>query len=142
MPFELLLEQGKAHQGADVVFGGYILETLNEPDGSLLMVLQAPLGFRNEPKARDLSKGRFLVKSEQFLDPEVYREDRKLTVWGRVVGVRPQALGNRVYEYPVIEAGEIRLWPKRVLERWPYDPFYDCWPYRWHRYPYGPYRCW
>ena len=142
VPFELLLSEAKAHQDADVVLGGYILETLNEPDGSLLTMLQAPLGFRQEPKERDLSKGRFLVKSEQFLDPAVYSKDRKLTVWGKVLGARPEALGNRVYEYPVIEAGEIRLWPKETPRKWPYDPFYDCWPYWWHRYPFGPYRCW
>jgi len=136
--FEQLVGQGEAHKGESVVLGGYILETSNQPDGSLVTVLEASLDYGKEPKSKDLSRGRFLVRTKKFLDSEVYGKDRKLTVWGRVAGVRSEPLGDREYEYPIIEADEIRLWPKEARYVRPYDPFYDdytYWPYPyWHPY--------
>jgi len=138
VPFHELLK-GDAHRGERIVLGGYILETVNEPDGTRITVLQAPLNSRNEPKATDLSQGRFVVRTDKFLDPEIYRKDRKLTVGGEVSGVSPQPLGNRTYRYPVIKAEEIYLWPKEPRYTRPYYPYYDYWYYPWYPYPYYPY---
>lgn len=143
--FEQLVGQGAAYKGESVVLGGYILEISNQPDASLVTVLEAPLDYGREPKSKDLSKGRFLVRTEKFLDPEVYRRDRKLTVWGRVTGVTSEPLGNRVYEYPIIEAEEIRLWPNEIRYVRPYDPFFDdsyYWPYPWYWHPYRRHPWW
>jgi outer membrane lipoprotein len=63
-----------------VILGGYILETKNLTDETIVEVLQAPLTFQVEPKSKDLSEGRFIVSHKGFLDPEVYNKDRKLTV--------------------------------------------------------------
>lgn len=142
LPFKALLEQGEAHEGRMVILGGYILETVNEPDGSLLTVLQAPLDSRNKPKSRDLSEGRFLVQTEKFLDPEIYSKGRKLTVGGKASGVRSQPLGNRLYRYPVIEAEELHLWPKEPQYVKPHDPYYYYRAHPWYHYPYHPYPWW
>lgn len=138
IPFQELLE-GNAHVGERVILGGYILGTVNEPDGTRITVLQAPLNSRNKPKSQDLSQGRFVVRTEQFLDPEIYRKDRKLTVGGEVLGASPQPLGNRTYRYPVIKAEELYLWPKEPRYTRPYYPYYDYWYYPRHHYPYHPY---
>lgn len=125
------------YQGRVLILGGYILETQNEPRGSVLTVLQTPLDSQDKPKARDLSEGRFLVAADRFLDPEVYVKDRRITVGGRVTGVREQSVGGTTYRYPVIEAQELHLWPKEVPPPpyYPYDPWYDPW-YPW--YPWYP----
>jgi outer membrane lipoprotein len=143
--FDQLLGQGGTHKGESVVLGGYILEVSNQPDASLVTVLEAPLDYGKEPKSKDLSQGRFLVRTEKFLDPEVYRKDRKLTVWGTVTGVKSEPLGNRLYPYPIIEADEIRLWPKEVRYVRPYDPFFDdyyYWPSPWYWSPYRRHPWW
>jgi outer membrane lipoprotein len=134
--FKALLEKGEAHEGHRVILGGYVVETVNEPDGSLLTVLQAPLNSRNKPKSLDLSEGRFLVRTKEFLDPEIYCKGRKLTVGGKVSGVRSQPLGNRLYQYPVIEAEELHLWPKEPQHIKPHDSYHYYWHYPWYFYPY------
>ena len=138
--FEDLVSNPREYRGRVVVLGGYILEIQNEPGGSVLTVLQAPLDWRNKPKSRDLSQGRFFVTTNKFLDPEVYAKDRRLTVGGLVVGVREQSVGGATYRFPTIEAQELQLWPKKTYPAGPcypcYDPWYDPWspwgyPYPW-----------
>ena len=133
VPFEELLERPDVYKGRVVILGGYILETVNKPESSLIIVVQAPLGSQNKPKSKDLSKGRFIVRTDKFLDPEVYTKERKLTTGGRVSGVREQPVGDSAYRYPIIEAEELYLWPKEKCYTRPYDPyFYHPWYNPWH----------
>jgi len=143
VPFEALLNHTDDHKGRVVIVGGYILETVNEPDGSQITVLQAPLDSRNRPKSSDLSEGRFMVSSSDFLDPAIYSKERRITVGGKVSGNQERKLGNLTYIYPVIEAMEIHLWFKEGEYIGPYYPYYDPWYQPWYRRPYRyryPYR--
>jgi len=143
IPFKELVEKGEAYKGRKVIVGGHILETKNESQATLITVLQAPLDSQNKPRSRDLSEGRFLVRVQEFLDPEIYSKNRKLTVGGTVSGVLEQPLGNRVYQYPVIGAAEFHLWPEERRYVRPYEPIYPYWLHHpWHRYPYGPAPWW
>ena len=142
VPFKTLLKHSDAHKGRVVIVGGYILETVNETDGSRITVLQAPLDSQNRPKSSDLSEGRFMVSSSEFLDPAVYSKERRITIGGKVSGIQERQLGNLTYVYPVIEVMEIHLWSKEGAYIGPYYPYYDPWyhpryrrPYR-YRYPY------
>ncbi|MDY6837888.1 MAG: Slp family lipoprotein [Thermodesulfobacteriota bacterium] len=135
VPFKELLQDGEAFKGRKVILGGHILETKNEPQATLITLLQAPLDSRNKPRSRDLSEGRFLVRVQGFLDPEIYNKGRKLTVGGTVSEVLEQPLGNRVYRYPVIEAVESHLWPKESDDVRRFEPIH---PYWWH-YPWPRY---
>ena len=142
VPFEALLKHTDDYKGRVVIVGGYILETVNETDGSQITVLQAPLDSQNRPKSSDLSEGRFMVSSSEFLDPAIYSKERRITVGGKVIGNLERKLGNLTYVYPVIEAMEIHLWSKEGEYIGPYYPYYDPWyhpryrrPYR-YRYPY------
>jgi len=137
--FQQLLEEGGAHRGRVVIIGGYILEVSNEQDGTLLTMLQAPLDSRDRPGSQDLSEGRFLVRAEKFLDPEICSKGRRLSVAGTVSELQPKPLGDLVYNYPVIEAKELRLWPKKTHYIAPYDPYYRYWHHPWYPYPYFHY---
>ncbi len=55
-------------------------------DQTIIKVLQAPMGIREEPKSRDHSEGRFMISQKGLLDPEIYSKARKVTVAGIVVG--------------------------------------------------------
>jgi outer membrane lipoprotein len=136
VPFEALLKQTDGYKGRVVIVGGYILETVNETDGSWITVLQAPLDSQNRPKSSDLSEGRFMVSSSEFLDPVVYSKERRITVGGKVIGSQERKLGNLTYVYPVIEAMEIHLWSKEGEYIGPYYPYYDPWYHPWYRRPY------
>ena len=136
VPFETLLQRTDGFKGRVVIVGGYILETINETDGSRITVLQAPLDSQNRPRSSDLSEGRFMVASGDFLDPVVYSKERRITVGGKVIGSQERKLGNLTYAYPVIEAMEIHLWSKEGEYIGPYYPYYDPWYYPWYRRPY------
>jgi outer membrane lipoprotein len=133
VPFEALLKQTDGYKGRVVIVGGYILETVNETDGSQITVLQAPLDSQNRPKSSDLSEGRFMVSSSEFLDPVIYGKERRITVGGKVIGNQERKLGNL---NPVIEAMEIHLWSKEGEYIGPYYPYYDPWYYPRYRRPY------
>jgi len=109
--FEQLLENPEAHKGKTVLLGGTIIETQNFSDRTHLVILQRPLGFRKRPIAEDVSRGRFIINTPGFLDPAIYRNERKITVVGSVMGTEVRALGKTEYSYPVVEKKELYLWP-------------------------------
>ena len=136
----LLLEKNK-FKGNTVILGGYILETQNLADKSLIKVLQVPLGFGEKPKSKDLSEGRFIISQKGFLDPEIYNKDRRITVAGAITGTVVEKIDDYPQPYLKIESREIYLWPKEAFY-YP-APYYDPWyypypfsPYRPHHYPY------
>jgi len=108
---EQLLENPEAHKGKVVLLGGTIIETQNFSDRTLIVVLQRPLGFRKKPIAEDVSRGRFIIYTPGFLDPAIYRQGRKITTVGSVMGREVRPLGKIEYSYPVIEKKELYLWP-------------------------------
>ncbi|MGM0452806.1 MAG: Slp family lipoprotein [Thermodesulfobacteriota bacterium] len=137
--FAAIQRNTSAYEGNTVIFGGYILKTRNLADQTRLVVLQAPLGHRDQPEARDKSGGRFMVVDDGFLDPAVYKKGRKITVAGKVLGRQTAKIGEFTYEMPKIKAREIHLWQKRQdPPAYYYDPYYPrLAPY--YRYRYGPY---
>ena len=142
--FEDLVAFPQEYRGRVVILGGYILEARNEPGGSALTIVQTPLDWRDKPKSRDLSQGRFIVTTDRFLDPEVYGTGRRITVGGPVTGVRVQAVGGGTYRFPTIEAQELYLWPEQAYLLAPCYPFYDPWYDPWHPWwdGCGGYPCW
>ncbi len=129
IPFRLLKKDADQYAGSTVIAGGYILETLNFEDQTRLLVLQAPLTVRDEPRDRDLSEGRFVVVYDGFLDPAVYEKGRKITVAGTVRGREPARINGHTFFMPLLDAREIYLWqtPREPLGYYHGDPFHP-WP--------------
>ena len=122
-----------AFKGKWVVWGGEIIETVNQQDGATqIEVFQRPLGWRGEPKETTASEGRFLVLADKYLDPYVFRRGKKITVAGEITGEKSKPLGERDYRYPVVSSKQIYLWPVYYYQPCPYY-YYD----PWWSYPYG-----
>jgi outer membrane lipoprotein len=134
--FKLLDKETDRYIGNVVTLGGYILETKNLADESIMMILQAPLGFREEPKSKDQSEGRFIVSQKGFLDPEVYKKDLKITVAGKIVGSELEEVDGYSHAFLKVESHEIYLWPEyQHINRYLYDDSWcDPFPYYWFRY--------
>jgi len=145
-PFPTLISHADAYRGKTVIVGGYVLKVENEPNRTRLTLLQAPLHLGGQPGGRDRSRGRLLVTTPQFLDPEIYTKDRQVTVAGKVVGSSIDKDDRSPVPYLELTAREIHLWPQyKPIEnryRFPYgDPFWDDDPfwywddpfYGWHR---------
>ena len=65
--YKILVQGTDNYIGDTVILGGYILETKNLADESIIKVLQAPLVFREEPKSKDHSEGRFIISRFSIL---------------------------------------------------------------------------
>ena len=136
-----VLKNADQYKGTTVLWGGAIIETINKPGETLIIVMQTALDYEDRPKSIDWSEGRFIVKQTGFLDPEIYAKDRKITVVGKISGKEDFPLGEIRYLYPVVEATKLILWEKLEYQPFYHDPFYHD-PWYWEPYPfrwYHPY---
>jgi len=131
--FNELWKNPNLYVGSQVVFGGYVLELKNGQTESLLTILQAPLDFQNRPNLREESEGRFVARTEEFLDPETYRKDRRVTVTGEMAGILMQPIGGKEYRHPVIDAGRFQLWTDENYYDGRWDRYWDDWG-PWYHY--------
>ena len=142
--FEELSKDPGRYLGKTILLGGVIVKTENKKDGTLLEIYQTELDTYGAPINTDVSQGRFLAMDKRFLDSEIYRAGRKVTVAGVVNGVESKKLGEIDYPYPYLIIKEIHLWKEEAPLRYGprywnfWDPFWvDPWyrlgrPYTWH----------
>jgi outer membrane lipoprotein len=109
----MVKENPEAYKGMEVVWGGKILKVVNKKKGTLLEVLEFPLGNDNRPLDSDISQGRFIVSLKDFIDPAIYQEGRELTVQAAVAGVKDLPLGEITYKYVLLKGARLKLWKKR-----------------------------
>lgn len=110
--FPAALADPAACTGRTVLWGGKIVESTNIPDGTEIVVLETPLDFLGVPDTAQSSRGRFLARSTQFLDPAIYAPDRDITLAGEITVAEQRPLGQTTYTYPVVLVKELHLWEK------------------------------
>lgn len=113
LSFPVLADDPDAYKGKIVILGGVIAQTTAKSGQTELEIVQKPLDAANIPETTDRSDGRFLVIADSFLDPLIYKKDRKITIAGEVVGSEVRKLNELDYRYPVIKSQELKLWPER-----------------------------
>ncbi len=125
--------------GAQVRWGGQIVNTRPESDQTCIEILARQLDREFRPMAGDRHFGRFLACRDGFKDPEIFRRGRELTVVGRINGFTEATIGEFVYRYPLLNAEVIYLWadrPDLLLLHDPWSPYHDPWwphrPWLWH----------
>ncbi|MCX8049639.1 MAG: Slp family lipoprotein [Methylohalobius sp.] len=133
--------QPESFRGRRIRWGGTIIEVSNEADATFLQILAKPLDRTGRPEEDATPQGRFLMRTEQFLDPAIYLREREITVVGTGAGIAERQIGKRSVKLPLLEAERWHLWPKR--ERTPvYYPYWWYYPYPMY-YRYGwPYWWW
>jgi outer membrane lipoprotein len=139
--FTQLSHNADTFRGQTVILGGHVIEVRNEARQTIIVVLQTPLGYGQEPLPPDRSEGRFMLQHDGFLDPEVFAKGRTITVAGEVAGVIREMIDQEPYDYILLASREIHLWERAEdLYRYPYpyrSPLYDPW---YHRHPSRRYR--
>src|SRR5574337_1114411 len=133
--FTEILNDPERYKGQMVILSGIIVEAKNTQEGTLLQVLQRPIGFRGKPKDVDETEGRFLALDSRYLDVNVFTKGRSVTIAGEVQEKRTLPLGEIKYTYPLIYVKEIYLWP--IEKSYPNRYYYydDYWWWR-SRYPF------
>ena len=111
-PFAALQKSPDQHVGEILMLGGKVIETTGTAGASEITVLQLPLGTRDRPQDGDHSQGRYLIQSDDFLDPAIYQQGSLLTVVGKLSGGETRSIGSFQYLYPVVKAIEIKPWPR------------------------------
>lgn len=114
IPFSEILRSPERYRGKVVRLGGVILDVGNKEEGGILEILEQPLNWRGRPKLGDQSGGRFMVVLREFLDEEIYRSKRPVTVVGEIVGMKEAPMGETTYSYPLLSGREIRLWEEEA----------------------------
>jgi outer membrane lipoprotein len=137
--FEQLIKNPDQYVGNSILLGGVIVSTENKNDGTLLEIYQTELDSSGEPKDVDISKGRFLAWDKDFLDSQIFRSGRRVTIVGVVKGVEYRKVGQVDYHYPYLVVKDIYLWRNvraRMYPRYYWDYYGPMWGYP---YPYGWY---
>lgn len=148
---KMVQEHPENYIGKKVLWGGTIISTDNKENASEIEVLESELAYDKSPRD-GASEGRFLVEAKKFLDPSVYKTDKRVTVAGTLKGTAVRKIGKMDYTYPVVVPFEMRLFDKPLPQPtspydvynypYPYGPMgpYSPWyPAPWPAYPYGPY---
>lgn len=139
LTFQRVFQNPEAYKGKIVIWGGEVVETIHQKDGTtLIIVLQRPLDWTEEPEFRR-SEGRFIILVEGYIDPYVFRRGRRITVAGEIQGRKVMRLGELEYPYPLLLSKQVYLWGDYYYYPYPY-PYYP-WGYYgyygpWWRYPY------
>lgn len=142
LTFHQVIQNPNAYKGKMVVWGGEIIQVMNQKDGkSLIEVFQRPLGWREEPKETVASEGRFLALADKYLDPYLFQKGRRVTVAGEILGEEIKPIGQMDYRYPLLLSKQIYLWEEYYYYPVPYYPYYYG---SWWGYPYwwGPSYWW
>ncbi len=129
--FAKMRETPDAFIGKTVLLGGRIAAARNTKEGGVLEIVQFDLDC-DVPQDSFVSHGRFLATSVDFLDPLIYKVDRKVTLVGEVKGKRTLPLDQVEYTYPVVAIREIHVWRSADDEKYLLSP-----PSRYNPYYYG-----
>ena len=104
LSYAQLASNPEAYVGKVVIIAGTIIEAVNTPEGTRLVLLQYPTNRRGRPQTHAPSGGRFLVLAPEYLETVIYRSGRALIVAGELRGQRELPIGEIVYRYPPADA--------------------------------------
>lgn len=95
-----------------IVWGGVIIHAHNLPETTRLEILAYPLDRRYRPKINKKAEGRFFIEQDGYLETADYAPNRKVTVSGEIIRIEKGNVGEAKYDFPLIKATKIHLWPK------------------------------
>jgi outer membrane lipoprotein len=99
------------YRGAEVVWGGRIVEVRNRADVSEVVVVAYPLDSGQRPRPKETSQGRFIAVLEGYVESYDYPQGRYLTLSGKIDGSISENVDEHPYLYPVVRAEGVHLWP-------------------------------
>ena len=125
--FSEIIQDPEAYINSTVLWGGVIEKAIHGPDGTELIVRQAPIDSKGYPRT-DISEGEFMVHTLRHLNPEIFLRGTKVTIAGEIYGVAERKLGPVGYPCPMVRVIEIHAWTKRwgsfpIARGWQVDQY-------------------
>jgi len=129
-------DQVENFQNQQVRWGGEVVSVENNNDVSLVQIVQYPLNNYGKPVTTKSSEGRFIAKTDEFIDPVVFKEGTLLTFTGIVDGETVRKIDQKELTMPVINVTYMYRWQiyPTVQRDLFYDPFYYNGFYPYHGY--------
>ena len=93
-----------------VLWGGTIIGVANLESGAQLEIVSHPLDRTQRPQAGRASEGRFLARTDDYLEPLDFAEGREVTVLGAIEGLEEVRVGEARRDLPVVRASDLHLW--------------------------------
>lgn len=121
-PFQQVQQDPDRFRGNTVLWGGVIISADVRGNGTYVKVLDTKLDYEAMPVNIDQPQGRFIIYKKEMLDPAVYKQGRRITVIGTVIGKQTEPIGSIEYTYPVIEARDMYLWRPQPSEAYGHYP--------------------
>ena len=116
-----------SYQGQFVRWGGQVIKVDNNDDGAIIEVAQFPLNSYGRPEISKDSEGRFLARTEAFVDPYIFKAGTLLTVAGIVTAGQNVTIDRKTLSLPIVKIKELYRWSASAYRR---TPDY------WYGYPY------
>jgi outer membrane lipoprotein len=110
--YEQVVQNVEIYQGQIVRWGGMIGQVANYENFSELTIVQFPLTRHGVPISTEPSAGRFIVRSEHFLDPLIYSPDKLVTIIGTVMTLQLQKVDQKMLALPLIAVDDSHVWPQ------------------------------
>jgi len=132
----MVVADPQKYQGDVVIWGGRIIKTLNLKTGTEVYVLGIPLDYMERPEEEQVTQGRFIAKTADYLDPVLYRHGREVTIAGTVAGVETHPVGEVDYAYPAIETKELHLFTPEATYIYPDYYYWGPWGPYWYDGPF------
>jgi outer membrane lipoprotein len=96
LTYPTVIQNLKEYLGSTVIWGGTISDLRNGKEGAEITVLEAPLDRRGVPHVR-ITRGIFIARTEENLDPQVYQRGWKVTLAGDIVGQETKLLDDQEF---------------------------------------------
>jgi outer membrane lipoprotein len=101
-------------RGKSVLWGGVVINAVNLERQTQFEILAYPLSSSHKPLIDKTPVQRFLSRYAGYLETSEYAPGRLLTVSGELQENSVGKIGESDYVYPVVEVGQLHLWPKAV----------------------------
>jgi outer membrane lipoprotein len=109
-PAEIAAEPERYH-GADIVWGGKIVDIRNLADTTEVQIVAYPLDGAQRPDQSGPTIGRFVVALPGYVEPLDFPPGRFVTLRGRVDGTRDVRIDEHDLVFPVVNQAMVHLWP-------------------------------
>lgn len=109
-PAEMAAEPERYH-GADVVWGGKIIDVRNLAETTEVEVVAYPLDGAQRPDQNAPTLGRFIVAIPGYVEPFDYPAGRFVTLRGHIAGTRATRVDEHDVVFPLVAEATVHMWP-------------------------------
>lgn len=110
LDFAAVQTEPQRYLGKSLMLGGSIVSLKTADQGSILEVLRWDLDRRGEPLVLSETGDRFLVRTPERLDDELFSRGRLVTLGGTVQGQDTVIINDREESVPLFNLLGIHLW--------------------------------